>query len=279
MSSDASLSPRRTGALTGHGSSDTVRQGVVAASAVLGIVGATIGSGAFGGTPIASAAGGALSADSTLVAPAGPAFAVWSVIYTGLAGLAVWQALPKHREDPRQRSTGWWTAASLVLNAVWIGTVQLGSVWLSVVVISVLLLVLVKTFGALLADRPRTRVEAVLVDGSTGLYLGWVSIATVANVAAALRSSGLTSGETGWAVAVLGVATGVGVFTAVRSRGRLAYGAGLAWGLGWVAAARGGAEQNTSTTVAVSAGIAAAVVAGTTVAARLLSRGRRLRRG
>ncbi len=118
------------------------------------------------------------------------------MIYTGLAGLAVWQALPKHREDPRQRSTGWWTAASLVLNAVWIGTVQLGSVWLSVVVISVLLLVLVKTFGALLADRPRTRVEAVLVDGSIGLYLGWVSIATVANVAAALRSSGLTSGET-----------------------------------------------------------------------------------
>ncbi|MEZ0494236.1 tryptophan-rich sensory protein [Kineococcus sp. TBRC 1896] len=278
MSSDAPLD-RLDGTRTGHGPSDTVRQGVVVASAVLGIVGAAAGSGAFGGTPVASAAGGALSADATFVAPAGPAFAIWSVVYTGLAGLAVWQALPARREDPRQRATGWWTAASLVLNAVWIGTVQLGSVWSSVVVIAVLLLVLVKTFGALLADRPRTRVEGVLVDGTIGLYLGWVSIATVANAAAALRSSGLTGGETGWAVAVLGVAAGVGVFTAVRSRGRLAFGAGLAWGLGWVAAARGGAEQNTSTTVAVSAGVAAAVVAGTTVAARLLSRGRRRRRG
>ncbi|PRY18562.1 tryptophan-rich sensory protein [Kineococcus rhizosphaerae] len=270
-------------AISRTGSRDGVRQVVVVASAVLGIAGAAIGSGAFGGTPIASAAGGALSADSTLVAPAGPAFGVWSVIYTGLVGLSAWQALPAHREDPRQRATGWWTAASLLLNAVWIGTVQAGGLWLSVVVIAVLLVVLVRTFTLLLRERPTSRVEAVLVDGTVGLYLGWVSIATVANTAAALRASGLTGGETGWAVGVLGVATAVGAFTAVRSRGRLAFGAGLAWGLGWVAAGRAGAEQNTSTTVAVAAGVAATVVAGTTVAARLsnllLSRARRRRLG
>ncbi|WP_432513643.1 tryptophan-rich sensory protein [Kineococcus sp. SYSU DK001] len=264
---------------SGTGTRDGARQAVVVASAVLGIAGAAVGSGAFGGTPIASAAGGALAADATLVAPAGPAFAVWSVVYTGLVGLAVWQALPAQREDARQRATGWWTAASLLLNAVWIGTVQAGRVWLSVAVIAVLLVVLVRTFTLLLAQRPASRVEALLVDGTVGLYLGWVSIATVANTAAALRAGGFTAGEPGWAVGVLGVATAVGVFTAVRSRGRLAFGAGLAWGLGWVSAARAGTEANPSTTVAVAAGAAAAVVAGTTVAVRVLSRGRRRARG
>ncbi|WP_432563569.1 tryptophan-rich sensory protein [Kineococcus sp. SYSU DK003] len=265
-----------------HGrTADSVRQVALAVSAVLGIGGAAVGSGAFGGTPIASAAGGALAADATLVAPAGPAFGIWSVVYSGLVALAVWQLLPAHREDARQRATGWWTAASLLLNAVWIATVQAGWVWASVGVIAVLLVVLVRTFTLLLQERPRTRLEAVVVDGTIGLYLGWVSIATVANTAAASRQSGWTSGETGWAVAVLGVATAVGVFTAVRGRGRLAFGAGLSWGLGWVAAARAGVEGNSSTTVAVAAGVAATVVAGTTVAARLrsLSRGRRSPRG
>jgi hypothetical protein len=252
-----------------HGTHDGLRQAVVAVSAVAGIAGAALGSGAFGGTPIASAAGGALAADATLVAPAGPAFAIWSVVYTGLVALAVWQLLPAHRDDPRQRATGWWTAASLLLNAVWIGTVQAGWLWASVGTIAVLLVVLVRTFVLLLAERPRSRVEAVVVDGTLGLYLGWVSIATVANVAAALRGNGFSSFEPAWALVVLGVAAGVGVFTALVSGGRLAFGAGLAWGLAWVGAARAGSEPNTSTTVAVAAGIAAVVVAGATVLARL----------
>ncbi|WNB84652.1 hypothetical protein [Cellulomonas sp. ATA003] len=40
--------------------------------AVLATVGATVGSGAFGGEPIAQTAGGALSADATPVAPGSP---------------------------------------------------------------------------------------------------------------------------------------------------------------------------------------------------------------
>lgn len=248
---------------------DGLRQLVVAVSAVVAVVVSTIGSGAFGGTPIADAAGGALSASSTLVAPGGPAFSIWGLVYAGLLALAVWQLLPSHRTDARQRATGWWTAASLLLNAAWILTVQAGNVAASVVVIAALLVVLVLVFGRLVASRPTGRVEALLVDGSIGLYLGWVSIATVANTAAALKQGGLESAETGWAVAVLAVAAGIGVFTAVRSRGRLAYGAGLAWGLAWVGVARSGEGF---TTVAVVASAASVVVAVATVAARVRAR-------
>ncbi|NIZ93405.1 tryptophan-rich sensory protein [Kineosporiaceae bacterium B12] len=256
---------------------DIARQATVIASAVLALTGSAIGSGAFGGTPIAEAGDGALSASSTLVAPDGPAFAIWGVVYAGLLALAVWQVLPSHRADERQRATGWWTAASLLLNAAWILTARAGHVAASVAVIAALLVVLVVVVGRLTAaPGHRGRLEVVLVDGTMGLYLGWVSIATVANTAAALKQAGLTTGEPAWAVGVLAVAAGIGVLTAARTRGSLGFGAGLAWGLGWVAAGRTTGPA-TSTVVAVTAGVAAAVVVASTVAAKagLLRLGRR----
>ncbi|WP_337060971.1 TspO/MBR family protein [Kineococcus sp. G2] len=268
--STASALPRSAGRSP---SRDGLRRAVVAAGAVVAVVGSAVGSGAFGGTPIAEAAGGALSADATLVAPAGPAFAIWSAVYAGLVALAVWQLLPAHARDARQRVTGWWVAASLLLNPAWIATVRAGRVGASVVVITALLVVLVVTFGRLVASRPSGPVEAVVVDGTVGLYLGWVSIATVANAAAWLKQAGLTAAEPAWAVVVLAVAAAVGVFTAVRSRGRLAFGAALTWGLGWVCAGRL-SGPDASTAAALAAGAAAAVVAGTTAAARLRARRR-----
>ncbi len=83
-----------------------------------------LGSGAGAGTPVSEAAGGALSSDATAVAPGGAAFSIWTLIYLGLIGLAVWQALPGHRANARQRQAGWWIAASMLLNATWILAVQ-----------------------------------------------------------------------------------------------------------------------------------------------------------
>ncbi|WP_432546490.1 tryptophan-rich sensory protein [Kineococcus sp. SYSU DK004] len=250
---------------------DVARQAVVAVSALVAVVGAVVGSGALGGTPIAEAGGGALSATATLVAAAGPAFSIWSVVYTGLVALAVWQLLPGRRQDARQRRTGWWVAASLLLNAAWILTVQAGQVSASVAVIVALLAVLVVAFGRLVRSRPASRTEAVVLDGTIGLYLGWVSIATVANAAAALEQAGLTTAEPAWAVGVLAVAALVGVVVARLGGGRLAYGAGLTWGLAWVAVGRASGES-ASTTAAVTAAVAAVVVAAATVAERLRSR-------
>src|ERR1700712_5282102 len=111
---------------------DLPRQLTVLVSAIIAIVGAFIGSGAAGGTPIQDAAGGALAADATPIAPGGPAFAIWSVIYAGLIAYAVWQLLPAQRRDPRQRTLGYPIAASLILNAAWILSVQFGLLGLSV---------------------------------------------------------------------------------------------------------------------------------------------------
>ncbi len=243
---------------------DYVRKAVVMSSTVLAIVGSFVGSGALGGTPIAQAAGGALGADATLIAPAVPAFGVWSVIYAGLFAYACWQILPARALSDRQKRLGYPVAASMLLNAAWIFSIQAGQLVLSVVVIFLLVAVLARVFAVCVQTRPESRVEAALCDGALGLYLGWVCIAAAANVSALLVSSGFSGAgidPQGWAVFVLAVAGLIGVGLAVKGRGRLAPAATLIWGLAWVAVSRlnGELPSNVAAGAAIVAGICVGV--------------------
>jgi hypothetical protein len=243
---------------------DGARQVAVAVSATLAVAGAVLGSGAVVGTPVSEAAGGALATDATLVAPAGPAFSIWSVIYAGLVAVAVLQLLPSRRTDPRQRDVGWLVALSMLLNAGWILTIQAGRLAASVLVIAALLVTLVGVCLRLRRSRPASRVEAVVLDVTMGLYLGWVAIATVANVAAGLAAGGvddLVVGAEVWAVLVLVGAGAVGVALVLVGGGGIPAAAALSWGLVWVAVARTTGEP-VSRPTAVTAVLAAAVVLG-----------------
>lgn len=250
---------------------DLTRQGTVAASAVLAIVGSFIGSGAAGGTPIQDAAGGALAADATPIAPDAPAFSIWSVIYLGLIAYAIWQFLPAQSEAERHRRLGYPVAASLLLNAAWILSIQFDLLWLSVPVIVALLAVLVWTFLLCIRFPARGAVDAVITDGTLGLYLGWVCVATAANVSAVLVAAGFTGlgiPADGWAVGVIALAGIVGVLLAIRGHGRIAPALSLCWGLAWVAVGRLAGDL-----VSVPAGVAAVaavvVVLGLTLALRV----------
>jgi hypothetical protein len=255
---------------------DRVRQSAVAVSAVLAIIGSFIGSGAAGGTQVQDAAGGALSASSTPVAPDGPAFSIWGVIYLGLVAYALWQFLPSQATRERHRRLGYWVVASLLLNAAWILVVQAGLLILSVFVIIALLGVLARIFVIVLRTRPAGVVDAIITDGTMGLYLGWVCVATAANLTAALVGSGIGSADGPaagvWAAIVLAVAGAVGILLAVVGRGRIAPMLSLCWGLAWVAVGRFTGEL-LSTEAGVTALLVAVVVAVVTVVVRV-SRGR-----
>lgn len=252
--------------MTHSRSADLVPRIVVTVSLVICVTGSMIGVGLFGGTPIASAAGGALAPDATPLAPASTAFSVWTVIYLGLAGFTVlqWFPAPAPAAEARRRRLRLPVAGTMVLNAAWILVVQAGRLWLSVLVIAALLALLGRVFAILVRSRPNGPVERVLVDGVLGVYLGWVCVATAANVAAALAASGFHGAGIGpdwWAVAVLAVVGAIGVVLAVRSGGRIAVAAAIAWGLVWIAVARwDGAPQ--SVPAAVAAAVAAAAVLG-----------------
>jgi hypothetical protein len=240
---------------------DRLRQVAVTVAELFCVVGTLVGVGLIG-TRVAESAGGALAADATLIAPAGPAFAIWTPIYLGLAGFTVFQWLPTQAAEPRHRAIGWLAAASMVLNAAWLLVTQQDWIWASVVVMAAL----VVTLGVLvrrLEEHPSYgHGETVLVDGTFGLYLGWVAVAACANVTAALVAGGVDPG--GYAaplaaVLVLAVAAGVGVLLARRLGGRWAIAGAMAWGLLWIAYGRLAAEPR-SAIVALAAVVAAAVV-------------------
>ncbi|MFD6883677.1 tryptophan-rich sensory protein [Rhodococcus sp. NPDC060084] len=277
-SHSSTSSPSAVESRTGR---DVARVVTVAVSAVIAVAGSFLGSGAVAGTPVAEAAGGALAADATSVAPGGAAFSIWTLIYIGLIALAVWQLLPAHHTDPRQRTLGWWIAASMLLNALWIGTIQIDQVGLSVVVIVALLAVLVRVFLGLTASAPSSRLEAVVVDGTMFVYLGWVAVATVANTAAALNSADIDPfgwGADVWAVVILAVVAAVSVVVAFAGHGRLAVAAAMAWGLGWIAVGRTADDGWNSTPAAVAAVVAAVVAVVAAVAVRIATERARTRK-
>lgn len=259
---------------------DVARQVAISVSAVAMLVASAIGSGAFGGTPIEEAADGALATDATPVAPAVPAFSIWSVIYLGLLGLAVWQALPAQRSSPRLRRLGSLIIASMLLNGAWILSVQFGWLAVSVALIVALLAVLAQVFRITVAIPSSGRAESILVDGTMGLYLGWVTVATVANVTAWLAATGVGGGTTAGAlpgmaeiaasVVLLG-AGGVGVALAHVGRGRVAVALAMVWGLAWIAVARLTGDP-ISAPAAFSAVVAAGAITVATVAARMARR-------
>lgn len=234
--------------------------------AVLAVLGAAWGSGAFGGTTMPEVAGGVFDPSSSPLTPATPAFAIWTPIYLGLVAFAVYQALPGTAADPRLRAASWWVLASMVLNAAWIGVVQAEWLWLSVVVLVVLVAVLARTVLLLVASRPSSGVQRALLDGSVGLYAGWTSVATLANVTAVLVHEKVVDappvggGSTVAAVVVLAAGVGVAWAWAWLLRGRPVLGwtvaVAMAWGLAWIAVARATTDL-TSTPLVVAAGVAA----------------------
>jgi hypothetical protein len=246
---------------------------LVLVSGIVAIIGAFLGSGVLGGTPIQLAAGGWLNEDSTPLAPAKGAFRIWSLIYLGLLAYSVWQLLPAQRRSARQQGLRPWAAAAMLLNAAWIWVVQAGWLGLSLAVIVVLLAVLARIFVLLVRGRPEGTADMIITDGTFGLYFGWVTIATVANTSAVLGAAGFDGSgmPVALATAVLVAAAVIGVATAWRSGGRLAPALALSWGLAWISVGRldGGLV---SPGTAVAAGICAAVVL---IAGVLL----RLRRG
>lgn len=240
---------------------DIVRQSTVIAAAVFMLIGAAVGGGAFGGESVAELQNGALSAEGSYLAPAGPAFAIWSVIYLGLAAYTIWQALPGQRDSTRQRAVGWWVAASMVLNGLWLVTARYLNLVATVIVIAALLAVLARIIVLLGRDRASGPLELTLFDGVQGLHFGWVTIATVANTAAWLTQTlpaDLAEQADAWGIGILVVVAVIGAASALVTR-RLAPALATSWGLVWAAIGRLSGEPE-STPIGVTALVVAAAI-------------------
>ncbi len=250
---------------------DRIRQVVITVSEILCLYGTLLGVGVIGGTRVEESAGGALSAEATLLAPATQAFSIWTPVYLGLFVYTLWQWRPSVAVRPRHRRIGWLVAASMLLNAGWLLVTQQGWLWVSVVVIVALLVSLGVLVARLGTEPAGGWAERLIVDGTFGLYLGWVCVATCANITATLKAEGIDPGagvQQALAFAVLAVVVVVAVVLAKAYRGRIAVAAAIAWGLSWIAVGRL-TDQPSSTIVGITAAVAALIVVAVTLAERL----------
>jgi hypothetical protein len=115
--------------------------------------------------------------------PAGYVFSIWGLIYLGLIAFAIFQALPSQRENPRLRAAGWWIALGGLANTAWIFLWHYLQFPLTLVAMLILLASLLLTYLRLeIGKRVVPPAEKWTAQIPFSIYLGWITVATVANV-------------------------------------------------------------------------------------------------
>ena len=191
--------------------------------------------------------------------PAGYVFSIWGVIYLGLVAYAIYQALPAQRENPRLRKIGWWFVLSSAANSAWLFLWHYGYFPLSVVAMLVILSSLIMIYlglGSEKGDIPP--LERWGVHLTFSIYLGWISVATIANISGTLNSvgwGGFGLSPEIWTIIMLAVATALAGLMAY-TRQDIAFLLVLVWAFWGI-----GVEQANTPQIATLAYAAAGLVA------------------
>jgi hypothetical protein len=199
----------------------------------------------------------------TLFTPAGYVFAIWGVIYLGLLAYTVFQALPSQRTNPRLRRIGWLYVLSGLANSIWIFLWHYLQFGLSALVMLVLLASLTLIYTRIWPSRSQvSRGEWWTTNLAFSIYLGWISVATIANVSVLLTASGWNGGGIApelWTVMMLLIAGVLGLFFGLRL-GDAAYVLVLAWAFAGIYVKQGAAPMVAWTALALAVAMAAVAI-------------------
>lgn len=192
--------------------------------------------------------------------PAGYVFSIWGLIYALLLAFTIYQALPAQRKNPRLRRVGWLFALSCLWNGLWILSWHYNLFLLSLVVMLALLATLIVIYRRLDIGREKvSRREQWLIHVPFSVYLGWITVATIANATDVLYDLGWNGQPLPpelWAVGMLIVAAGLTAYV-LKARRDIAYSLVIVWALVGIFA-----KQSATAEVAYVAMLAAVVVAG-----------------
>lgn len=221
---------------------------------------------------------GAISAKyPTYVVPAGYAFSIWTLIFALTLGYAIWQALPSQRHHAVLRRVGWWTASALACTSIWMLIFQRSFFIASVLVMLWLLI----SLSVILFRRRRYLpdpggTEKWLVRVTFSIFLGWITIATVANIWQTLSAygwSGFGVAYETWAIASLIAAGVVAAIVTFFDRGNLGYALTVIWAMVGIAINQYTAGVETSSpTVGLVAVLSIGMLVVVTIAARIRNR-------
>jgi len=170
--------------------------------------------------------------------PAGYVFSIWGLIYIGLIAYAIFQALPSQKKNPRLQATGWLVVLGGVANSLWIFLWHYEQFPATLAAMLVLLGTLIGVYLHLGTGWSKVSAgETWAVRVPFSIYLGWITVATVANVTDVLdfvnwNAFGIAP-ET-WMVIVLAAVFLIALLMNFTRRD-IAYAAVLLWALAGIA--------------------------------------------
>jgi hypothetical protein len=190
--------------------------------------------------------------------PAGYVFIIWGLIYIGLIAYAIFQALPSQRKNPRLRKTGYLVAASGLANIAWIFFWHYEQFpWTLLAMFSLLglLIAIYLRLGTGITKVSTAETWAVRIPFS--VYLGWITVATVANITDVLYHlhwDGFGISPETWMLILAAVIVIAGSVSFIRRD--IAYNLVILWALVGIAV-----KHSSVTLVMVASLVSAAIVA------------------
>lgn len=216
----------------------------------MGLTAALVCNGLANALPLNGKTTGELSAlYPNLFVPAGYTFSIWGLIYLGLLALVA-RSFAQQKSDGEPHpvdAIGPWFLVNTLANGAWILAWHWTLVPLSLALMGVLLASLIAMYLRLgIGRRPTSTTDRWLVHAPISLYLGWISVATIANTTAlAVHQGAPAFGQVPafLTIAVLGVAVGLAV-RMLWSLDDVVFAGVICWALLGVAVGRSGSEQD-----------------------------------
>lgn len=235
---------------------------------VLNVVASVVG---FGGETNSTISG----KNPTTFTPAGYAFSIWGLIFLFLGFLAIFQMFPSNKvEGGIVAKLGPFFVINMICNGLWSVIFAYQIFWLSTIVILCILGTLIYLYMNLGIGTEDTPAPADMhwalrfwcVEFPLSLYLGWISVASIIQLAVLFITWGWISGQDAGSVVMQCVAILLGLAMAIRNRD-VAFNGVLCWAL----LAIGSKQTGSVSTCAYVLGIFAGVVALATFVWRMVT--------
>jgi translocator protein len=172
-----------------------------------------------------------------LFVPAGYVFAIWGIIYIALLSYSIYQVLPSQADNPSLKAIAPAYIISSVANCIWLFLWHFLKIQPTIIFMVIILVSLLYIYLRLNVGKSHvSKGMRWLVHLTFSIYLGWISVATIANASALLSSpngvswAGWGISPATWTIIVMAVAMLLG-FLMAAIRQDTAYDLVIIWAL------------------------------------------------
>ena len=187
-----------------------------------------------------------------LFTPAGLTFSIWGIIYIwllvfiGFQIAALFRPVLAARVEPIVDKIGWLFFATCIFNVAWMFAWHWEQLGLSVIIMLGFLATLLRLNEINGTGHSKAnKLEKIIAHWPLGIYQGWITVATIANVTTFLVGNGWRGGsisEASLAILMILVGAAAAVFILLRQN-NLGHGFAVAWALLGIYLKRNGAPE------------------------------------